>query len=70
MIRQVRVVAIYPVYSVYWAGRYALLQPTWPRRIGMFVTFLPAIGLMSLLWLGALMVTFGIVRAFVGYCFG
>jgi hypothetical protein len=67
VIRSAAIVAIYPVYVVYSVGQYALLQPTWPRRIGMFVTFLPVFTFVTLLWLGALMMIFGIIRALLGY---
>jgi hypothetical protein len=66
VIRQAAVVAIYPAYSAYWAARYALLQPTWPRRVGMFMMFLPVIAFMSLIWLGTAFLLCGAIQVMLG----
>jgi hypothetical protein len=53
---------IYPAYAIYWIARYSGLQPTWPRRIGMFVTFIPVLSIMTVFWLAAVLVTISVLR--------
>ncbi len=47
----------YPLWWGLGVARYASLQPSWPRRIGLFASFVPILLFHSLLWLGALVAT-------------
>jgi len=63
MIYNALICAIYPAYSLYWVAQYAALQPTWPRKIGMFITFLPVLAFTTLMWLGAVGLLYAALRA-------
>ncbi len=57
----------FPVWWVLGVARYARLQPTWPRKIGLFLTFTPLLLFYSLIWLGALTVASGVLLDVVHY---
>jgi hypothetical protein len=62
MTDRILIVIAYPVVGIYWIIRYANLQPTWPRKIGMFVTFIPVWAFGSLLWFGTIGLLYGFAR--------
>ncbi len=47
----------YPLCWGLGVARHASRQPTWPRRIGLFASFVPVLLFHSLLWLGAVTAT-------------
>jgi hypothetical protein len=46
-------------------ARYAGEQPTWPRKIGMFLTFLPALAFATLLWGDVVGFAYALARALI-----
>ncbi len=52
---------VFPIWWTLGVARHASLQPTWPRKIGLFASFVPVLLFHSLLWLGALALAWGIL---------
>ena len=42
-----------PAYALWHVAKYASVQAGWPAKIGMFITFVPMIAIISLMWFGA-----------------
>lgn len=51
----------YPLWWGFGVARHASRQPTWPRKIGLFASFVPVLLFHSLLWLGAVIATGGVL---------
>jgi hypothetical protein len=52
-----------PAYAIWHVARYASVQEGWPAKIGMFITFVPVIAIISLMWFGAWAMAIALLRA-------